>query len=157
MSTLIPQLTVSNSLKAIDWYVDVFNAEKRSVKLTANGQVMHGELKIADQVLFINDPFDHPSCVVGSSNFYFYVSNVDTIYKKAIAAGATASRTPLSDMFWGDRCGDFVDPFGQRWTLATHIKDMTPAEIEVAEKEFMKNMKDNCPDQAAKDKQTKGA
>jgi uncharacterized glyoxalase superfamily protein PhnB len=72
-------------------------------------------------------------------SFYLYVEKVDAAFQKAIAAGGKEIM-PVTDMFWGDRMGSFEDPFGLRWTLASHVKDMTPDEMMKGQAEFMKQM-----------------
>ncbi len=67
-------------------------------------------------------------------SLYIYVDDVDKVFKYAVSAGATV-KMPLTDGFWGDRCGTIIDPFGHQWTLATHIKDLSDEEIEKASKE----------------------
>ena len=62
---------------------------------------------------------------------FLYVNDVDSVFTKAVSAGARVIM-PLADMFWGDRAGSLVDPFGHRWMLAMHIKDITDEEIEKA-------------------------
>ena len=74
----------------------------------------------------------------GSSiSFYVYVENVDAAYKTAISAGGKEIMPP-TDMFWGDRMGNFSDPYGIRWTLATHVKDVTPEDMKQGQEEFRK-------------------
>jgi uncharacterized glyoxalase superfamily protein PhnB len=75
-----------------------------------------------------------------SSSLWLYVTDVDASYKRAVDAGAK-SNSPPADMFWGDRIANLSDPFGQKWTLATHVKDMTPEEMKKAEADFVASMK----------------
>jgi PhnB protein len=71
----------------------------------------------------------------GASISYMFVPNVDDVFNNAVSAGATVIM-PLMDAFWGDRCGSIIDPFGHRWTLATHKKDISDEEMEKASKEM---------------------
>lgn len=75
-----------------------------------------------------------------TSGIFLYVENSDDIFNKAVAAGAKILM-PIMDTFWGDRCGSIEDPFGHKWTISTHKKDMSPDEIAKAGEEFMKSMK----------------
>jgi PhnB protein len=74
-----------------------------------------------------------------SQSLYLYVQDVDSTYAKAVAEGCKAAM-PLADMFWGDRFGKVIDPFGHHWNLATHIEDVAPEEMERRSKEWMANM-----------------
>jgi len=97
--------------------------------------VAHAELKIGDSILMRGDEMPGQECrsplSLGGTpvGFYLYVKDVDTAFKAAIDAGARV-KTPVRDMFWGDRVGELVDPSGHVWTLATHVEDLTVEEIE---------------------------
>jgi len=69
-------------------------------------------------------------------SFYVYVEDVDTAWKRAVGAGAKATM-PLTDMFWGDRTGRLEDPFGHSWSLAQHVKDLTPEQMKQGQEAFM--------------------
>ena len=73
------------------------------------------------------------------TGIYLYVRDVDETYRKAVEAGASVKR-PLEDMFWGDRTGSVVDPYGHTWDLATHREDVPPEEMDRRGKEFFKTM-----------------
>ena len=101
--------------------------------------------RIGKNILFCNDDFPEycggkeasPKALGATpATFHQYVENCDAAIKRAADAGATV-RMPASDMFWGDRYGIVVDPFGHQWSFATHIKDMTPAEMQAASKEAL--------------------
>ena len=81
-----------------------------------------------------------PTCSVTSVGFWLYSADCDAAFKRAVAAGATV-KMPPADMFWGDRTGTVVDPFGYIWTFGTHVKDMTEAEMMRAGEEFAKSMR----------------
>lgn len=106
---------------------------------------MHVEVKIGDSIIMLNDEMPQMGCMspqsVGgaSSGIYLYVDNVDATLKKASENGAKI-KMPAMDAFWGDRMGNIEDPFGHNWTVATHIKDMTPEEMTKAGQEWMKTM-----------------
>jgi len=142
---LTPHITVNGAERAIDFYQKAFGAKVSPVMKTPDGRVMHAEVRIGDSVLMLNDPFpEHggSNAATGDSGpitIHLYVDRVDDTFAKAVKAGAT-EKMPLMDMFWGDRYGQVVDPFGIRWSLATHIKDVTPQEMEQAQKEMAKQM-----------------
>jgi len=141
--TITPTLAIDGAAKAIAFYKTAFGAEEVGEASVdkETGMVWHAELRIGDSLLFVNDVM---GMTKSSTSLWLYVPNVDASYKRAIEAGATSS-CPPSDMFWGDRMSSLNDPFGQRWTIATHIKDLTPAQIKVAADEFRENMKKAHP------------
>jgi uncharacterized glyoxalase superfamily protein PhnB len=95
---------------------------------------MHAEIKIGDSFVFLADEFPDMGCksppALGGSpvTLHLYVENVDTLFNRAVAAGAQV-RQPLQNMFWGDRYGQLADPFGHVWSVATHLEDLTPQEM----------------------------
>lgn len=108
-------------------------------------QIMHAEIKIGDSIIMLNDEFPQMSCrspqsIGGSgSGVYLYMDNVDDTLKKAATNGAKITM-PATDMFWGDRMGSMEDPFGHIWSVATHLKDVSPEEMAKGAQE----MKENC-------------
>jgi uncharacterized glyoxalase superfamily protein PhnB len=142
---LTPHITVNGAERAIDFYQKAFGAKVSPVMKTTDGRVMHAEVRIGDSVLMLNDPFpEHGGSRAatgdpGPITIHLYVDRVDDVFQKAVKNGA-AEKMPLMDMFWGDRYGQVVDPFGIRWSLATHIKDVSPQEMEQAQKEMAKQM-----------------
>jgi len=140
-SSVIPQLSIDNATKGMEWYKQAFNAEIRSSHMDPTGKkLMHGELKIGDSIVFVNDIFPEWGATLSHSSFFLYVPDVDALYKQAISCGAK-SKTEPKDKFWGDRTADITDPYGQAWTLATHLQDMTGTQLQEAHQEFMKNFK----------------
>jgi PhnB protein len=142
--TLTPHITVKNADKAIEFYQNALGAETLHVMRMPDGKVMHASLRIGDSILMLNDACPEfgvtaPDKAVGFV-IHAYVDNVDDVFKKAITAGATEFM-PVTDQFWGDRYGQVVDPFGFRWSLATHVKDMSPEEVQAAGKAAMEQMK----------------
>jgi PhnB protein len=139
--TLTPHLVTPNASQAIDFYQRAFDAEKLAVHWTPDGKVMHATLKIGDSILMLSDDFadgkaakadgPRPSEVV----LHIYVDNVDTLFNRAVAAGATVTM-PLMNAFWGDRYGQLKDPFGNRWSLATHLQDLTSEQVQEGGKAF---------------------
>jgi uncharacterized glyoxalase superfamily protein PhnB len=102
-------------------------------------KLMHGLMKLGDSMLMLVDAFEEfgargPKALGGSPvTLHVYVDNADAAFQRAIEAGCTVA-TPLADMFWGDRYGKVKDPFGHEWSIATKIKNMSPEEMEAAQK-----------------------
>ena len=125
--------------EAIEFYKKAFNAVEVMRSLMPDGKIGHAMLRIGDSPLFVTDEFPDygsfgPLALKGSPvTIHLSVPNVDDIWASATAAGATV-RMQLADMFWGDRYGQLTDPFGHHWSMATHIKDVSPEEIEQAMK-----------------------
>jgi uncharacterized glyoxalase superfamily protein PhnB len=131
--SLTPHIIVSNGSEAIEFYKKAFGAEEVGRMAGADGKIMHAELKIGDSHLYLCDEFEgiamSPKSVGGTSvTLHLYVEKADDVFESAVSAGAEIAM-PLSDAFWGDRYGQVVDPFGHRWSIATHIKDLTAEEI----------------------------
>ncbi len=136
--TITPFIVVGDGNKALALYEKALGAELVS-KLTVPGSdaIMHAMLKIGSSMLFLCDenpdagmvaPKDEPG-----SRFYLYVEDVDAAHKRAVDAGLSELSAP-QDMFWGDRIAILQDPWGHRWTLATHVKDVTPEDMAEAMK-----------------------
>jgi PhnB protein len=102
---------------------------------------MHAELELGDSLIMLSDPFPQastktPKELGGTSvNVFLYVEDTDAAYKQAVDAGATSLMEP-DDMFWGDRFSSFEDPFGHTWTIATHIEDVSPEEMQKRSEEW---------------------
>jgi len=133
--TITPHLTVRDAHRAIEFYQKAFGAEVLNVAPAPGGKVMHALLKIGDSMLMLNDEFPEmggscgPPASGGSGvNLHIYLENVDAAFDRAVSAGATV-KMPVMDMFWGDRYGQMLDPFGHKWSLATHTRDMSQEEI----------------------------
>lgn len=138
--TITAQLAIDGAGKAIDFYKKAFGAEEIDRAVDPSGtKVWHAALRIGSSMLFVNDVFPEMGGKHSVSNLWLYVPDADAAYKRAVDAGATSTMEP-ADMFWGDRMGQVADPFGQKWTLATHVKDMTPDEIKAAERAFVDQM-----------------
>jgi len=144
--SITPYLTVRGADRAIDFYRRAFGAEELARLNGPDGKtVMHAELKIGDSRFFLGDEVAGMGCrsaetLGGSpSGIYLYVKDVDEAFRKAVAAGATV-KTPLEDMFWGDRTGSVIDPFGNTWDLATRREDVPPEEMKRRGHEFFKKM-----------------
>jgi PhnB protein len=137
--SLTPHLTVRNAAQAIEFYKQAFGAQVLNVAPAPDGKkIMHATLKIGDSMLMLNDEFPEMGGGLGpqpgtntGSVINLYIEDIDTVFQRAVAAGAT-TKMPPADMFWGDRYGHLVDPFGHRWALATHVKDVTQQEMKEA-------------------------
>jgi PhnB protein len=127
-------LTVADGTKALDFYTRAFGAQVTERMRGPGGKLMHAEFRIGDSVVMLSDEVPQggtrsPQSLGGASGWLFlYVPDVDAAFERAVDAGCQATMPP-ADMFWGDRVGRLVDPFGHHWGLATHKEDLTPAEI----------------------------
>jgi PhnB protein len=143
--SVTPSLTVRNAAQAIDFYKKALGAEELMRMTGPDGKIGHAEVKIGDSIIFLNDEnpawgTKSPQTLGGTcSGLYIYVEDVDKAFQRAVEAGGQA-KMPVADMFWGDRMGHLVDPFGHNWTLATHTKDMTMEEMKEGEKKFYAQM-----------------
>ena len=129
--TVTPQLHVSNGDKAIALYKKALGAkELRRMLMPDTKKVMHAALEIGDSKVFLSE-FSPPGQTPqgANSSLYIYVANVDAAHKKAVAAGMKETMPP-TDMFWGDRMSHLIDPFGHAWNLASHAREVSPAEME---------------------------
>ena len=143
--TVTPNIVVREAPKAIDFYKKALGAEEIMRLPGPDGKIMHAELRIGDSVVMLMEEKPEmgsksPKAYGGSPvSFYVYVDKVDAAWKRAVDAGATPVM-PLADMFWGDRTGRLEDPFGHSWSLAQHVKDLTPEEIEKGQEAFFAQM-----------------
>jgi PhnB protein len=143
--TITPQLAIDGAAKAIEFYKKAFGAEVLDQAPDPSGtKVWHASLRIGDSMLFVNDVFPDMGGEHSRSALWLYVPDVDASYKRAVDAGAKGTQPP-ADMFWGDRMAHVADPFGQKWAIATHVKDMTPEEMQKAMAEFTKQMAEHGP------------
>ena len=132
---VIPYLIVDGAAEAIDFYTSVLGASQRGDTMKApDGKVGHAELAIGDSVIMLADESPDwgaagPRTVGGTPvTIHVYLENVDDVFAKALAAGATEVRA-VTDEFYGDRSGQFDDPWGHRWNVATHVEDVPPEEM----------------------------
>ena len=144
--TLTPHLVVRNADQAIEFYKKAFGAELQGgVVRGPDGKVMHAQLRIGDSFLMLNDEMPEYGSLSplsgGSSSvtIHIYTDNVDAAFERATSAGAKVGM-PLADQFWGDRYGTVTDPYGHKWSLATHVKDLSPQEMDRAMTEAMATM-----------------
>lgn len=136
---LIPTLTLKNAAKAIELYKKALGAkEEYRMEMPGSDKIMHACISIGDTKVFLSDPFPEMGCGTPSvSTFYLYLDDVDASYKTAKGAGMKEVMAP-QDMFWGDRTGSIEDEFGIRWTIATHVRDVSTEEMEEARKKWGK-------------------
>lgn len=143
--TVTPSLTVRNAAEAIEFYKKALGAQERMRMAGPDGIITHAELQIGDSIIFMNDEnpawgAKSPQSLGGTpGGFYLYVEDVDKAFERAVEAGGKVT-CPVTDMFWGDRMGNFTDPFGFTWTLSTHTQDMTEQEMEEGAKQFHAQM-----------------
>jgi len=143
--TLTPHLTVRDADKALEFYKNALGAEVLHVARMPDGKVMHAGLRLGDSMLMLNEEFPEygglsPLSVGGTGvTIHIYTEDVDAAFNRALSAGAEV-KMPLMDQFWGDRYGIVADPFGHKWSLAAHVKDMSPEEMQRAQDEAMAKM-----------------
>jgi PhnB protein len=136
-----PYLYVDGAADAIEFYGKVFGAKERMRMAGPDGKVGHAELELGDSVIMLAD--EHPEMdirgpkSIGGSPMALsvYVEDVDAVFEAAVQAGANPLR-PLENQFYGDRSGQFEDPFGHRWSVASHVEDVPPEEMERRAAEF---------------------
>lgn len=134
MHSLTPHLVCAGAADAIEFYKKAFGAKEGGRLAGPDGRLMHAHLTIGDSSLMLVDEMPEWKCLgpkaLGGSpvTIHLYVEDVDAVVAQAVAAGAQLTM-PVADMFWGDRYGQVVDPFGHKWSIATHVRDMSPDEI----------------------------
>jgi PhnB protein len=152
--TVTASLIVRNAAAAIEFYKKALGAEERMRMATPDGRIGHAELKIGDSFIFVADEMPGMSCKSPQSlggtanNLFLYVEDVDKSFQRATDAGVQVVM-PVSDMFWGDRFGSFMDPFGHSWSMATHVEDLSPQEIEERAKAFHAQMAEQAQKKSA--------
>lgn len=128
--TITPQLVVSGVAGAVDWYSQALGAHELLRNAAPDGKIMHCELLLGDSRFFVVDEFPgsmpSPASLGGTPvTLHLYVPDVDALFDRAVAAGATVLM-PVADQFWGDRYGMLRDPYGHRWSIASRIEDLSP-------------------------------
>lgn len=132
--TATPYLIITNAARAIEFYKEVFGATEITRLVTPDGRVGHAEIKIGDSRLMLADEFPEwdarsPQTIGGSAvHIMLYVEDVDAVVSRAVGAGAKLFK-PVEDQFYGDRTGSLTDPFGHKWTIATHQEDVSVEEM----------------------------
>ena len=133
--TVTPYLIIKNAADALEFYKQAFGATELFRMAQPDGKIGHAEIKIGDSPIMLADEFPEmgyksPQSLGGSPvSIMIYVEDVDAVFDRAVAAGATVQQ-PVQDKFYGDRIGTLVDPFGHVWHVSTHKEDVSPEEME---------------------------
>jgi PhnB protein len=137
-----PYLCADPADAAIDFYVKVLGARERMRMPSPGGKVGHAELELGDSLIMLADEHPEvgalsPKSIGGTPvTINLYVEDVDAVFDRALQEGATSLRAP-ENQFYGDRMGQFEDPFGHRWSIGTHVEDVPPEEMEKRAAEAM--------------------
>jgi PhnB protein len=133
--SITPYLIVKGGAAAIDFYKSVFGATELLRMPQSDGRIGHAELKIGDSVIMLADEFPEMNIVgpatLGNSSvgLLLYMDDADKTFNLAVSSGAKVEKA-MADQFYGDRNGTVIDPFGHKWTIATHKEDVSPEEME---------------------------
>ncbi|HEX5177100.1 MAG TPA: VOC family protein [Chthoniobacteraceae bacterium] len=133
--TVTPYLIIHGAAQALEFYSRVFGAVEVMRFKGPGGKIMHAEMTIGDSRIMVADEFPQmgavsPQSIGGTAvGLALYVEDADATFNRALGAGATVI-SAVQDQFYGDRSGTLLDPFGHRWTVATHIEDVTLEEVE---------------------------
>ena len=136
--TLTPHLVVRNAAEALEFYKEALGAEVLNVAKMPDGRIMHAALRIGDSMLMLNDEMPEHGALSPLANngsgvtIHIYTEDADDAFNRAVSAGAQV-RMPLMDQFWGDRYGVVSDPYGHQWSIASHVKDVSPEELQKAQ------------------------
>jgi len=141
--TVTPYLTVSGAAGVIDFLKQVFGAAEVMRMNWPDGSVAHAEMRIGDSNLMLSDA--RGECRPMPASLYVYVDDVDAAYNRALQAGAAAIMPP-ADQFYGDRHGAVRDAAGNQWSIATHVEDVAPEEMQRRQEEWLKT---GCAGQGA--------
>lgn len=140
-----PYLCVDGAAAALDFYVAVLGATERARMPAPGGKIGHAELQLGNSVIMLADEypdmgFRGPKAVGGTPvTMHVYVEDVDAVFASALAKGATELQA-VKDEFYGDRTGQFEDPFGHRWNVSSHVEDVPEDEMAKRAEEAMKSM-----------------
>jgi PhnB protein len=135
--SITPSANIKDCDKAIEFFKKAFGAEERMRHLGPHGKIVHAEVKIGDSIVMLSEAVQQP---VHTLQSMLYVTDCDAVFKRAVDAGATV-KGPLTDMFYGDRGGRVIDPFGNEWFIATHKEDVPQAELDRRMKAMMSGSK----------------
>ena len=137
MRTVTPHLVCKGAAEAIEFYKKAFGAVEMMRVPDPGGRLMHACIRIGDSPVMLVDEYPEwgslgPKALKGSPVvIHLQVEDADAFAARAVAAGATVTM-PVAEMFWGDRYGQLEDPFGHRWSVATHVRDVSPEELQAA-------------------------
>jgi PhnB protein len=146
MRSVTPHLICAGAAQAIEFYKKAFGAVEEARLPGSDGKLMHAMLRIGDSQIMLADEMPEwgalgPKALKGSPvTIHLYVDDADAFAKRAAAAGAKITM-PVAEMFWGDRYGKLEDPFGHQWSVGTHVRDVSPEEMQRAMKEMEKKGK----------------
>jgi PhnB protein len=132
--TVTPHIVVRDAARASQWYQEALGAEEGSRIPVPGGKLMSVELRFGDSTVMVADEFPEmgvlsPQSVGGTYGaLHLTTADVDVLWERAVEAGAEVHQ-PLQDQFWGERQGQIIDPFGHRWGLAQHVRDVPPDEV----------------------------
>ena len=138
-----PHLVCAGAAEAIDFYKKAFGAVEVTRLPGPHGKLMHAQIRIGDSPVMLMEEMPEwetlgPKALKGSPvGIHLYVDDADAFVARAAKAGAKVTM-PVSEQFWGDRYGIVLDPYGHRWSVATHVRDVSPKEMEQAMKEMAK-------------------
>jgi len=141
MHAITPHIVVRDAARAAEWYASALGGEEAGRIEVLGGKLMQVELHFGDSTVMLADEFPDmgvlsPLSIGGTATvLHLVVEDVDAVWQRAVDAGAEI-RQPLSDVFWGERYGQIVDPFGHRWGLAQHLRDVPRDEIQRAATEL---------------------
>jgi uncharacterized glyoxalase superfamily protein PhnB len=135
LHSVTPSLTLDGCAEAIEFYKKAFGAVEVSRAPDPSGKkIWHAQIRIGDSAVFLTDAFPEMGAAPTTTSLWFYSDDVDAAYKRAVDAGAQV-KMPLADMFWGDRMGTLVDRWGNRWSLAQRVKELSADEMQGAAEE----------------------
>ena len=146
--SVTPYITVSDAAAAIDFYKQAFGATE-ALRLPMGDRIAHAEIMIGDSHVMLADEWPDmghlgPKSRGGpTSSLMVYVEDADTAFQQALDAGGKQDR-PVEDQFWGDRMGVLTDPFGHQWTLATHVRKVSPEEMQRQMAEMAEGRKESA-------------
>jgi PhnB protein len=140
--TVTPHLICAGAAEAIEFYKKAFGAVELSRMPGPDGKIMHASIRIGDSIIMLNEEMPQwesfgPKHFKGSPvRIHLYVENADAAFEQAVRAGAKVTM-PLDDMFWGDRYGKLEDPFGHHWSIGTHVREVSPEEMQKGMEEMV--------------------
>lgn len=141
MPTVTPHIVCDGASDAIDFYKRAFGAEELARVPGPGGRLMHAMIVISGSPIMLADENREWGCqgpkTLGGTpvTIHLQVPDADAVFDRAVQAGAKVAM-PLADMFWGDRYGQVQDPWGHVWSVATHVRDVPPEELQAAAAKF---------------------
>jgi PhnB protein len=150
--SVTPYLSVKNAGQALDWYQRALGASE-VMRFEHGGKIGHAEIRIGDSIVMLSDEWPEgghlsPQSLGGTGvSLHIYVDDVDSAFQRAIDAGAKEERG-IENQFYGDRSGTLLDPFGHRWHIATHVEDVSEAELKQRMEQFTKTQQPADPQPA---------